>query len=339
MSAAPRDHLTQYAIFSNKYTRVQYRNVEEGFLRWGYKTNEFILDNRNEVYNIEINSATKINAMILDIDTPELYNPSQEMPTIITKNKADDKRHELFYLSAPYFIVNNDLKKAYNQNKKKLYTRTNADIKFKNRTTKNFLNNFYDVDYTGELLHSIFDVSKIIYPSNEINSPKSAKNESYADKWTPNDYISATANGMSLFSAYFFDTVRDNIQLRNNSESAAFKKAMETQADIIIQTIQDDGFALTPTLAMPIIERIIQESEKSHRAFIQRQSDKAKISNLKRWGSQSDTEQRIINAYKELQGESLKTTVTALSNRVGLSRMQLNRNYKELISELKTSGA
>jgi len=334
VSLAPRENLAKYALFSKRYTRVQYRNVGESFLRWGYKTNDFILDNYDEVYNIEINTATKINAIILDIDNPQDYNPSREMPTIVTKNRDNDKRHDLFYLENPYFIVNGKLQKIYHQYKKKLYNRTNTDTNFKNRTTKNFLNPLYDVNCTGELIESIFDVSNVIYPGEYKNPLNDTKNVSYADKWTPNDYISATANGMSLFAAYFFDTVKDNIQLRNHSDKDSFKKAMETQADIIIDSIIDDGFTLNHNSATKVIDRIIQESEIAHLKFKQRQSEKAKKTNLKRWGTRADTEQRIIDSFNELVNENIKVTKTSLSKRVGITRERLTRGYSELYQEL-----
>jgi hypothetical protein len=330
------NNLAKYAIFTKRYTRVQYRNVGESFLRWGYKTNDFILDNYNEIYNIEINTATKINAVILDIDNPDDYNRPREIPTIITKNRDNEKRHELFYLENPYFMVNNKLKRTYNQYKKKLYNRTNTDTNFKNRTTKNFLNPYYHTECTGELIESIFDVSNVIYPKEYKNAYNDTKIDSYANKWTPNDYISAIANGMSLFSAYFFDSIRDNIQLRNNSTQETFRKAMESQADVIIDTIRDDGFVIDNSSAAKVIDRIITESEIAHLNFKKRQSDKSKIANNTRWGTRADSEQRIIDTYQEMKKEGVKISKTSLSKRVGISRETISRRYKDLWQDLDT---
>ena len=112
---------------------------------------------------IGINNATHINALTFDIDTPTLFTPPDEHPTVVTRNKINDKFHTTFLLDNPLNLRTPKLKTWYKEEIKPWIKDTSiligADGDYSNQLIKNpFNKNAYNIQATGIELKSIFDI-------------------------------------------------------------------------------------------------------------------------------------------------------------------------------------
>lgn len=278
---------------------------------------------------IGINNATHINALTFDIDTPTLFTPPDEHPTVVTRNKINDKFHTTFLLDNPLNLRTPKLKTWYKEEIKPWIKDTSiligADGDYSNQLIKNpFNKNAYNIQATGIELKSIFDILEP-YHSKHSEMDVIRKEATQDNKYHSKAYKTA----LRLLREHSLNNIKlcyvDFEQYEINMQTFALSILSDQVKEITGQIIK-------PSELNKITKDTIQFTREKTSLFSKVQSERSKLANAKRWGNQ--VEQNTLNIQKaiySLSAEGKKPTYKEIAKRVRLSEPTLKRYYAKVI--------
>lgn len=127
---------------------------------------KYLKKNATKYRQIQLNTDTHFNAIIMDIDDPELLTEWNTVglptPTIQTLNQDNDKAHLVWLLNVPVSKRNKKAVKYYKAIVDNIKLLIGADQAYQNHQTKNFLNtNLYRITY-NDIAYDLADFKNFI---------------------------------------------------------------------------------------------------------------------------------------------------------------------------------
>jgi len=127
---------------------------------------KYLKKNATKYKQVQLNTDTHFNAIIMDIDSEELLTEWNAVglptPTIQTLNKHNDKAHLVWLLNIPVSKRNQKAIKYYKAIVESIKLLIGADQAYQNHQTKNFLNtNLYRITY-NDIAYDLADFQDFI---------------------------------------------------------------------------------------------------------------------------------------------------------------------------------
>lgn len=133
---------------------------------------EYVCKNPKKYAQIQLNTDTHFNAIIMDIDDEDLlaeWNAvGLPVPTIQTLNQDNNKAHLIWLLKVPVSKRNKKAVKYYRDIVKSIQILIGADRNYQNHQTKNFLNaELYNVIY-NDYAYDLAEFRQFIIPTSTV---------------------------------------------------------------------------------------------------------------------------------------------------------------------------
>ncbi len=315
------------AVLRQKYSLVATNREERHF---SFQDKSFVAKNLCELDQVQVNYPFRLNAFVFDIDNPEEFEALEKMPTFQTFNRGNNKSHLVYMLDKPFEAKNQRLKldiaKLFTQ--AKIFTQT--DIEYRNITTKNPFNiSKYEVRVIGGSIQNLFSnfyqVVDIEIPQRDITLFNF-------------NYYSASPNSLTFRELLIqFSKANTRLYFQNREK---FEELLFSQLDRVNSIVSEEynfkplGDIPSEDIAIKVLEFMDNASPVWRERFLNRQSFKAKRSAE---AKRALRERAIIQSFEDMRESGEKITVAKLAIHSGVTRDNLYKHYRELVSELQTS--
>lgn len=316
-------NLLKQRVSSIEYQRVLSTNYEKQERRntidtWKKVKRTDFKENISTYEQITVNTPTFKNAIIFDVDNPELFETPDVAPTWQTYNKSNDKHHVGYLLKDEIYTKTQKQKDWYNTVIKpsivKVSWLINADGNYKNTTTKNpFNDRRYNTKTSNNILSSVWDLlepynNDISYLSNMESSQK-------------NDGKYLSENYKSIMAELIEQSQMNTTLLF--SDKKEYINVMNIKASIMKDKEE----------AAAIVKDVISFSMEWAKEVSERQSKRSK----ERWGNTVEKNKlNITNAIIDILARGFKPTIKNISMCINLAEETLKRKqYSQFIKSEK----
>jgi len=285
----------------------------------------------NNYVQIQLNTDTHFNAIIMDIDDEsaliEWLHAGLPVPTIQTLNKDNEKAHLIWLLNTPVSKRNKKAVKYYRAIVDSIKIVIGADIAYQNHQTKNFLNEeMFRVTYNDDA-YDLDDFRGFI-----VNKSKEVNRMYYTDESTGSRHI-------DLFNAlrsYGYSISTDNnlfekLQKRADNINSCFDKPIKVKYILksVYNFIEENKGNFRKKTSKPMrFKKIKFQDRESYDEEVKRRQKKsaqrtALIKRLK-------TSSKIKIAIDHLLRKKKKLTYSNISNITNLS-LRTVKNHSKIV--------
>ena len=266
---------------------------------------KYLKKNPHKYNQIQLNTDTHFNAIIMDIDDEELLTEWNAIglptPTIQTLNKHNNKAHLVWLLNVPVYKKNKAAIKYYKAIVNSIKILIGADKAYQNHQTKNFLNDeLYRVTY-NDLAYDLGNFQNYII-----------KDEQYKVTKTESEIEPSGSRHIDLFN---------NLRLYGYkiAKYRDLQEKLEHRAELINETFE------TPIKPKAIIKSVYQFCEENKHNFRQAKHHRAGAMKFKKIKNLSK------DKYKE---EVIKRQSKSASRTADIKRLKAAKRLKATIETL-----
>ncbi len=273
---------------------------------------------------ITLNTKSYKHAIIFDVDEPELYAAPDIAPYTSTFNQNNDKSHQLFLLDKPIFTKSPKQREWYLDMVQaplaKITFLINADVNYKNLSTKNPFSSDYRVNIHGTVLGSVFDLIGLYNNDlQHISHEEVAQNKD-------SRYISGKYR--LLVSQLIEHSMMNSKLIR--TDLSTYESMMHLKAEHLSKEI-----GLKENDAYIICNDAIAKGISLTAVYSKRQRYRSAKANRIRWGdTKAITEFKIKESISTLLATNSKVTYKSISLLSDIPVKTLE-NYSSLIRSLK----
>lgn len=165
------NNIHQNSELSRVISRFNKIRVYTAHKRMNILPMEYVCKNPHKYAQIQLNTDTHFNAIIMDIDDEEMLTEwnvvGLPVPTVQTFNKHNKKAHLVWLLNVPISKRNKKAVRYYRDIVKSIQILIGADRNYQNHQTKNFLNtHLYDMIY-NDYAYDLSEFRQFIVYSSE----------------------------------------------------------------------------------------------------------------------------------------------------------------------------
>jgi hypothetical protein len=319
------------AILKHKYSLVATNREERLF---SYQDSSFVAKNLCELQQVQVNYPFRLNAFVFDIDNPQEFEALSKMPTFQTFNRDNNKSHLVYMLDKPFEVRNHRLKLDITR----LFTQakifTHSDTEYRNITTKNpFNTKEFEVRVIGGSIQNLFtNFSQVL----EVEVPQ-------RDLTLFNfNYYSSSPNSLT-FKELLIQWSKANTRLFF-TDRAKYEELLFSQLDRVNAIVQEEyrlkplGEIPSEDMAIKVIEFMDNASPVWRERFLNRQRFLGRRGGITSAQKKRELRERaIIQSFEDMRERGEKITVSKLAIHSGITRDNLYKHYRELVTELQTS--
>ncbi len=319
------------AVLRHKYSLVATNREERHF---SFQDRSFVAKNLCDLDQVQANYPFRLNAFVFDIDNPQDFEALDKLPTFQTFNRDNHKSHLVYMLDKPFEAKNQRLKLDI----AKLFTQakifTHSDIEYRNITTKNpFNTDKYEVRVIGGSIQNLFsNFSQVL----DIEIPQREANLFNFN------YYSTSPNSLT-FRELLIQWSKANTRLYY-TDKAKYEELLFSQLDRVNAIVQEE-YRLVPLgeipsedMAIKVLEFMDNASPIWRERFLNKQrflgSRGGKASAFKK---RQLRERAIIQSFEDMRERGEKITVSKLAIHSGITRDNIYKHYRELVTELQAS--